>query len=260
MANQKGGVGKTTTVVALGGLLAARGARVLLLDLDPQGSLTSYFGLNADGLAHSTFDLFADGAAPERAQLLEGLVPVGEGAVRLFPASPALATVERRAPARDGVGMRVSRALAALWDDFDYALLDTPPVLGALMINALAAAEQLILPVQCEFLAVKGLERMLRTLEMLGRSTGRPLPYLIVPTMFDRRTQACVGTLRALRGQYPERIWAGFIPIDTRFRDASRAGKLPSQFDPGSRGVEAYASLLKWLLAARAPMAVGERR
>lgn len=255
VANQKGGVGKTTTAVALGGLLAERKARVLLLDLDPQGSMTSYFGVNADQLAHSTFDLFADGAAPGRAELLEKLLPVGGGSIRLFPASPALATVERRAPARDGVGMRVARALAALWDDFDYALLDTPPVLGALMINALAACEQLLLPVQTEFLAVKGLERMLRTLDMLGRSTGKPLPYLIVPTLFDRRTQASVSTLRNLRHQYPDRIWPGVIPIDTRFRDASRAGKPPSQFDPDSRGVQAYASLLKQLLAARRPAA-----
>lgn len=262
VANQKGGVGKTTTAVALGGLLAERGARVLLLDLDPQGSLTSYFGVNADQLQHSTFDLFADGAAPGRAQLLEKLLPIGNGKVRLFPASPALATVERRAPAKDGVGMRVARALAALWDDFDYALLDTPPVLGALMINALAAAEQLVLPVQTEFLAVKGLERMLRTLDMLARSTGRALPYLIVPTLFDRRTQASVSTLRNLRHQYPDHIWAGMIPIDTRFRDASRAGQLPSQFDPESRGVQAYASLLKRLSIVPKPAtgAVGAAR
>jgi len=259
VANQKGGVGKTTTAVALGGLLAGRGARVLLLDLDPQGSLTSYFGFNADKLTHSTFDLFGDGPAPGREQLLEKLLPIGDGKVRLFPASPALATVERRAPARDGVGKRVARALAALWDDFDYALLDTPPVLGALMINALAAAERLVVPVQTEFLAVKGLERMLRTLEMLGRSTGRELPFLIVPTMFDRRTQASVVTLRNLRHQYPDQVWPGLIPIDTRFRDASRAGVLPSSFDPASRGVQAYASLLKNLLAVRTAAPAAER-
>jgi chromosome partitioning protein len=253
VANQKGGVGKTTTTVALGGLLEQRGARVLLLDLDPQSSLTSYLGYDADQPRYSTFDLFNAATAPSRAELLDQLLPAGAAGIRLFAASPALATVERRAPAKDGMGMRVARALAELRDDFDYVLLDTPPVLGALMINALAAGEQVLIPVQTEFLAVKGLERMLRTLEMIGRSTGRELPHLIVPTMFDRRTQASVSTLRLLRGQYAERIWASMIPIDTRFRDASRAGQLPSRFDPGSRGVQAYAALLKRLLPAQTP-------
>lgn len=252
VANQKGGVGKTTTAVALAGLLAERGARVLLLDLDPQCSLTSYFGYNSDQLRHSSFDLFTE-VVPSRAELLAHLQAAGHERVRLLAASPALATVERRAPARDGTGMRVAKALALLWDDFDYAILDTPPVLGALMINALAACERLVIPVQTEFLAVKGLERMLRTLDMIARSTGRTLPYLIVPTMFDRRTQASVTTLRALRSEYADRIWAAMIPVDTRFRDASRAGRLPSQFDANSRGVQAYAFLLKQLLAEVTP-------
>jgi chromosome partitioning protein len=101
---------------------------------------------------------------------------------------------------------------------------------------------------------------MLRTLEMLARSTQKPLPYLIVPTMFDRRTHASVSSLRTLRNQYADRIWAGMIPVDTRLRDASRIGRLPSQVDPTGRGVEAYTSLLKVLLAemsARPPIKSG---
>lgn len=248
MANQKGGVGKTTTVVALAGLLAERGQRVLLVDLDPHGSLTSYFGHNIEQLRHTSFDLFAEQPLQSRGELHSRLLPVGDTGLRLLGASPALATIERRAPGRDSMGLRVARALALLWDEFDYALIDTPPVLGALMINALAASEQLLIPVQTEFLAVKGLERMVRTLDMVTRSLSKPLPYLIVPTMFDRRTQASVSTLRTLRNQYPERIWAAMIPVDTRFRDASRAGQLPSRYDPGSRGVQAYNALLKLLL------------
>src|SRR5690606_13023507 len=118
-----------------------------------------------------------------------------------------LATVERRASAIEGMGLRLSRALTLLWDDFDYALIDTPPVLGALMINALAACEQLVIPVQTEFLALKGLERMLRTLDMVSRSRGKVLPHLIVPTLFDRRTQASVSSLRLLRNTYREPMW-----------------------------------------------------
>ncbi|HET8711789.1 MAG TPA: ParA family protein, partial [Spongiibacteraceae bacterium] len=246
VANQKGGVGKTTTTVALAGLLSERGARVLVVDLDPHGSLTSYFGYNPEEVKTSAFDLFADAVPAAQDDVKRLLVPAGDTGIQLLAASPALATVERRS--LQGTGVRVSKALALLWDDFDYALLDTPPVLSALMVNALAACERLLIPVQTEFLALKGLERMLRTLEMLARSTQKPLPYLIIPTMFDRRTHAAVSSLHTLRYQYEGRIWPGMIPIDTRFRDASRAGKLPSQFDPDGRGVAAYRSLLKILL------------
>ncbi len=256
VANQKGGVGKTTTAVALAGLLAERGARVLLCDLDPHGSLTSYFGYDPERVEHGIFDLFGERPIVERAELQSLLLPIDNGGavggkLQLLAASPALATVERRAVG-GGVGMRVNKALAALWDDFDYVLIDTPPVLGALMINALAACEQLLIPVQTEFLALKGLERMLRTLSMLGRSTNKTLPYLIVPTLFDRRTHASVSSLRTLRHEYPDHIWASMIPVDTRFRDASKAGQVPSRFDPQSRGVLAYAALLKFLLASGA--------
>jgi len=105
-----------------------------------------------------------------------------------------------------------------------------------------------VIPVQTEYLAVKGLERMVSTLAMVNRSRKQALPYHIVPTLFDRRTQASMGTLRVLRDAYPEHIWQGYIPVDTRLRDASRAGQTPSQFDGKSRGVVAYRALLKHLL------------
>ena len=240
-------MGKTTTTVSLAGLLAERGARVLLVDLDPHGSLTSYFGFDPERLRHSVFDLFAEQPVASAEAVRALLLPAADGDMRLLAASPALATVERRS--LSGTGVRINRALGLLANDFDYVLIDTPPVLGALMVNALAACERLLIPVQTEYLALKGLERMLRTLDMMARSTQKPLPYLIVPTLFDRRTQASVGSLRQLRNDYTTHIWPGMIPIDTRFRDASRAGKLPSRFDPHSRGVAAYASLLKMLLA-----------
>lgn len=253
VANQKGGVGKSTTAIALADLLTARGARVLLLDLDPHGSMTTYFGYDADQLQASSFNLFAQNGQGNTEGIdkstLKAMLLHPMERMALIPSSPALATVERRALGQDGMGLRVARALAMLWDDYDYAIIDTPPVLGALMINALAACERLIIPTQTEHLAIKGLERMLRTLIMVGRSLGKQLPYLIVPTMFDRRTQASVTSLRHLRNTYPDQIWAGMVPVDTRFRDASKAGQLPSVFDPQARGVQAYAALLKQLLS-----------
>jgi chromosome partitioning protein len=160
-----------------------------------------------------------------------------------------LATLERQSPGQSGLGLVIAKSLAQLWQDFDYAIIDSPPLLGLLMVNALAASQQLVIPVQTEHLAVKGLERMVNTLAMVNRSRKQSLAFNIVPTLFDRRTQASLGTLRVLRDMYPDDIWQGYIPVDTRLRDASRAGVTPSQFDGKSRGVLAYRALLKHLLA-----------
>lgn len=248
VANQKGGVGKTTTAVALGGLLAAQGHRVLLLDLDPHGSLTSYFRLDHDSLTRSSFDLFQMSAPIEKRSIEALVVATSQPNLSLIPATTGLATIERLLQGQDGLGLKISKALAQLWDDYDYALIDTPPVLGVLMINALAACERLIVPVQTEHLAIKGLERMLRTLVMINRSRKSELPYVIVPTMFDRRTHASTASLRSLRSDYAGHIWPSVVPVDTRFRDASKAGEVPSSFDARARGVAAYEGLLKFLL------------
>lgn len=162
-----------------------------------------------------------------------------------MPASTALATLERKMVGVEGMGLIISRALAQLWDDFDYVLLDNTPSLGVLMVNALAAAQHLIVPVQTEFLALKGLERMLHTLEMIVRSQKNRLAYTIVPTLYDKRTQASVGSLNQLRKMYPGDLWRFMIPVDTRFRDASQAGRVPSQLDPETQGVRAYRRLLQ---------------
>ncbi|WP_320823779.1 ParA family protein [Reinekea sp.] len=250
IANQKGGVGKTTSVVSLGALLAEQGHRVLLFDLDPQGSLTSYFGLNPDEIEHSAFDLFMQkGKIPENVSE-DILVDTSVPGMKMIPASTALATLERNISQQEGMGLIVSKTLAKLWDDFDYALIDTPPLLGVLLINSLAACEKLLVPVQTEFLALKGLERMVHTIQMVTRSQRRELDYMVIPTMFDRRTQASMKSLKTLREQHQGHIWDLAIPVDTKLRDASREGKAISQLDGESRGARAYKSLLKTLLSA----------
>lgn len=248
VANQKGGVGKTTSSIALAGLLADAGKRVVVVDLDPHGSMTSYFGHDPDSLEHSVFDLFQhQGAVPEGLPQ-QLLLPTSHERIALLPSSTALATLERQSPGQNGLGLVISKALAQLWQEFDHAIIDSPPLLGVLMVNALAASQQLVIPVQTEFLAVKGLERMIGTLTMVNRSRKQALPYQIVPTLFDRRTQASLGTLKVLRDTYEHQVWQGYIPVDTRLRDASRNGVTPSQFDGKSRGVIAYRALLKHML------------
>ena len=250
VANQKGGVGKTTTSIALAGLLADAGKRVVVVDLDPHGSMTSYFGHDPDSLEHSSFDLFQHKGSVPQGLPQQLLLPTSHERISLLPSSTALATLERQSPGQSGLGLVIAKSLAQLWQEFDYALIDSPPLLGVLMVNALAASQQLVIPVQTEFLAVKGLERMVNTLAMINRSRQQALPYTIVPTLFDRRTQASMSTLRQLRNSYLEHLWPAYIPVDTRLRDASRAGQTPSQFDANSRGVIAYRALLKHLLAA----------
>ncbi len=249
VANQKGGVGKTTTSIALAGLLADAGKRVVVVDLDPHGSMTSYFGHDPDSLEHSCFDLFLNQGGVPDGLPRELLLPTSHERISLLPSSTALATLERQSPGQNGLGLVIAKSLAQLWQQFDHAIIDSPPLLGVLMVNALAASHQLVVPVQTEFLAVKGLERMVSTLGMINRSRKQALPYSIVPTLFDRRTQASLNTLKVLRNNYPENLWQAYIPVDTRLRDASRAGVTPSQYDANSRGVIAYRALLKHLLS-----------
>lgn len=248
IANQKGGVGKTTSVVSLGALLAEQGKRVLVFDLDPQGSLTSYFGYNPDEMEHSAFDLFMHGGKIPDEVLSNVVVSTSIEGMDMIPASTALATLERNVSQQDGMGLVVSKTLARLWDDYDFALIDTPPLLGVLLINSLAACRRLLVPVQTEFLALKGLERMVHTIKMVMQSQQRQLDYLVIPTMFDRRTQASIKSLKTLRSQHEGHIWHTAIPVDTRLRDASREGKAIHQIDAASRGARAYKLLLKNIL------------
>jgi len=145
------------------------------------------------------------------------------------------------------MGLVLARSLAQLWEDYDHVLLDTPPILGVLLVNALAACQRLVIPTQTEHLALKGLERMIHTLKMVMRSQNRNLPYTIVPTLFDRRTSASLITLKEMRQTYQASLWSEAIPVDTRLRDASHQGVFPHQLETDGRGVRAYRHLLALL-------------
>tara|TARA_B100001245_G_scaffold83868_2_gene60398 strand:+ start:42359 stop:43141 length:783 start_codon:yes stop_codon:yes gene_type:complete len=247
VSNQKGGVGKTTSTVALGGLLADRGERVLLIDLDPHGSLTSYFRHDMDRGGKSVYHLFFDKQWKD-ADFVRGMLKTTSmDNVQVMPSSTSLAALESKVSGQEGMGLVLSGALSRLWDDYDYAIIDTPPILGVLLINALAACQQLVIPTQTEHLALKGLERMVYTLKMVLRSQQRQLPYRIVPTLFDRRTNASLMALKEMRRAHGNSLWDEVIPVDTRLRDASAEGVFPHQMDPDGRGVRAYRHLLRTL-------------
>ncbi|MEJ2480744.1 MAG: ParA family protein [Acidihalobacter sp.] len=245
IANQKGGVGKTTTAINLATALAAIGERVLVVDLDPQGNASTGLGIDRKNRPVSAYDVLVEDCNAVDASV-ETVVPN----LSIIPSTFDLLGVEMEISQYADRATRLRKALREdrrLTDSFTYVLIDCPPMLGVLMVNALAACEQLLIPVQTEFLALKGLERMLRTVSMVGRSRSGELNHTIVPTMFDRRTRAAVDALRQLRGDYGERVWKGVVPIDTQFREASKSAVPLTTLRPGARGSRAYAQLLEWL-------------
>lgn len=247
VANQKGGVGKTTTVAALAGILAEKGYRILMIDSDPHASLTAYFGFDSEKLSSSLFNWFSDTPATSQ-QTLQNIIKLDQKNISLMPASLSLATLDKRFSSKEGMGLIFSKVLRLVSNEYDYVLIDCPPVLGILLINALAACQQLVIPVQTEFLAIKGLERMMNTLNMVIKAQHHTIGYTIVPTMFDRRTKASIQALRNMRDEFGVHLWDRIIPVDTKFRDASRRHLTPSVAYPETHGVLAYHKLADSLL------------
>ncbi|MBW8190782.1 ParA family protein [Neiella marina] len=248
VANQKGGVGKTTTAVSLAGLMADRGYNVLLVDMDPHCSLGYYLGLDVESLEHTGYDVFVHGRAATREQVKQSIHATSIDGIDIMPANMAMATLDRKFGHTEGMGLILRHALNRVKQDYDVVLVDCPPVLGVLMVNALAASERVLVPVQTEFLALKGLERMIMSLELMKSSPSQNINYMIVPTMFDKRTKAANQAMVSLAEQYGNAVWRDVIPVDTRFRDASLEHLPPSMFAGHSRGVVAYRALLDDLI------------
>ena len=244
IAAQKGGVGKTTTTISLAGALLREGARVLLVDLDPHGSLTTYCGFDPDQVEPNLYSLFSAVAEGNMVGIDEMTMATAIDDLSIAPSSTALVTLERRFGLKQGMGLALKRSLARAAKHYDYCLIDCPPTLGVLVVNALVCCEQLIVPVQTEFLAERSLDRLLITLKMIESARGSPLPHLVVPTLYDRRTRAATDTLAAMRARTDITLWQGAIPVDTQLREASRIGVPLTLRQPYSRGSIAYQALL----------------
>lgn len=247
VANQKGGVGKTTTSIALGGLLASRGARTLLVDLDPHASLSGYLGLEGEHAGPGVQSLYIDGPQAIHDAIRE--IDVSEIQLDLLPADTGLATLERQQAARPGMARVLGDALVLIADRYDHVLIDCPPTLGVPLVSALAAADLLLLPTQTEFLALRGLARMLDTVRMVERARTRALPWRIVATLFDGRTRAAHTCLSYLREHYPNQLLGSVVPVDTQVREASQAGVPPIAWPAARRAAAAYREVLEELLA-----------
>ncbi|HCH0557128.1 TPA: ParA family protein [Pseudomonas aeruginosa] len=240
IANQKGGVGKTTTTLCLARCLAQAGRHVLIVDMDPHASMTRAFNVPRHPVPSGTHELFGSGAPT--ADALARTTPID--GLRLLAAQPALATLERRSASQPGLGMALQRALAGVVDLYDAVLLDCPPTLGLLMVNALAAADALIVPTQTDPLALHGLADMLHTAEMVETSRRRPLPRFVLPTLYDGRTTLGTQSLELMHGLYAGRVWPQAIPMDARLRDARALASAAPMTGPGA---DAYRQALAWL-------------
>ncbi|MBB1268059.1 ParA family protein [Shewanella sp. SR44-3] len=249
VANQKGGVGKTTSVASLAGALVKRGMRVLMIDTDPHASLGYYLGIDSETVSGSLYDIFLAHNELSLELITAHIVHSQVEGLDLIPATMALATLDRALGHQEGMGLVLRNLLSLLENRYDVAIIDCPPVLGVLMVNALAASQHIIIPVQTEFLAIKGLDRMIKTMELMGRSKKTRYSYTILPTMYDKRTKASPLALEVLQDKYRHALWPDMIPVDTKFRDSSLAHIPASHYAPSCRGVKAYDRLLDFLLA-----------
>ncbi|MCM2678991.1 ParA family protein [Echinimonas agarilytica] len=248
VANQKGGVGKTTTAISLAGLMSERGYKVLLVDMDPHCSLSYYLDIDTESLDCSGYDMFVAAREASAIDIEQCIAPTGVDGIDIMPANMAMATLDRKFGHTEGMGLILKHALSLVAKSYDIAIIDCPPVLGVLMVNALAASDKILVPVQTEYLALKGLERMIMSLDIMKMSPNQSIDYLVVPTMFDKRTKAGGQAMETLNEQYGDRVWRSVIPVDTRFRDASLEHVPPSIFAAQARGVVAYRELLDDLI------------
>jgi chromosome partitioning protein len=238
-ANQKGGVGKTTTVVNLAAYLALAGERVLIIDLDPQGNATSGFGIDRAALQATLYDVIV-GDAPIADTVLETAV----GRCAIVPASVSLAGAEVELATTDQRERRLKRLLAPIVDGYDYILIDCPPSLGLLTVNGLTAADSVLIPTQCEYYALEGLSQLIATLNLV-RDNLNPLLAIkgVVLTMYDARTNLSSDVAAEVRNHFGAAVFDTVIPRNVRLSEAPSFGLPIALYRDSSRGAVAYAAL-----------------
>lgn len=244
ICNRKGGTGKTTTAINLAAALAMGGKFVLLVDLDPQANASSGLGLNYQTIENGTYEVLIGKVPVSRA-----VQATGVDGLRVLPASPNLAGAEVELVGMFSREWKLKEALAEVQGAYDFILIDCPPSLGLLTINGLVAADRVLIPVQAEYYALEGLGQLLDTINLIKSNVKQDLEILgAVLTMFDSRNKLSGEVLGELQNHFPNRIFGTVIPRSVRLAEAPSFGKSILQFDPSSRGAEAYKELAKELL------------
>ncbi len=256
VANQKGGVGKTTTAVNIGAALAMGGLRTLIVDLDPQGNASTAFGVQRDEVAGIYEVIIKD--LPVRDVALK--VP-GYPSLEIIPATQSLANAEVELVPMVAREVRLKKALttyltesAARGERFDYVIIDCPPSLGLLTINALVAADELMIPIQCEYYSLEGLSLLLHTVSLIQEHLNPNLKLsTLVLTMFDGRTRLANDVAEEIRKHYPKELIDIPIPRAVRVSEAPSYGQTVMTYDPGSNGADAYARVAREIAHRGAP-------
>ena len=239
IVNQKGGVGKTTTAINLAASLAVLGQRVLLVDCDPQANCTSGLGFARDDERTSVYDLIAGTATAA-----ESLVPTGMERLTLLPGSKNLTGANIELAGENDRATRLRTALAPVQGSFDLVVLDCPPALDLLTLNALTAADSLIVPMQAEYFALEGISELISNLERVRAALNPRLTIEgVLLTMYDDRTNLAQQVTETLREYFKERLFRTVIPRNIRLAEAPSHGKPVAAYDPRSRGAEAYMEL-----------------
>lgn len=234
---QKGGVGKTTSIVNIGAYLACNGYRVLIVDLDPQANATSNFGFNKREVELSVYDLLIETAVYEQV-----VIEHTGSKVKLLPSNPALAGAEVELVNLMAREYRLRRSLAAAEGVYDYILIDCPPSLGLLTVNALtAASDGVLIPIQCEYLALEGLTQLLETIQLVKKHLNHNLIIRgLIMTMYDSRTNLSRQVVEEVRTHFPSKVFKTIIPRNVRLSEAPSFGLPIALYAPASAGAIAY--------------------
>ena len=245
VVNQKGGVGKSTTAVNLGACLALLGKRILLVDIDPQGNATTGLGIDKRGIENDSYALLLGEIGARSA-----IIPTDVENLSIIPATANLAGAEVELVSALARETRLRQALADVVDQYDYVFVDCPPSLGLLTINALVAADQMIIPIQAEFYALEGLSQLTTIMQRVKEALNPRLEILgVLVTMYDGRTRLAVEVVDEVLRYFPDQVFKTQIPRNIRLSEAPSFGKPVVLFDVRSRGAQAYLDLAREVAA-----------